>query len=61
MAWSRQSWLDTASALTAVMLWGLAFPLIRIGLEDFSPVMLAFLRFAVASAFLVGVILLRFP
>ncbi|MEM2891345.1 MAG: DMT family transporter [Thermoplasmata archaeon] len=60
MAVSRQSWLDTASALTAVMLWGLAFPLIRIGLEDFSPVMLAFLRFAVASAFLVGVILLRF-
>lgn len=60
MAGSRQPWLDTASALAAVMLWGLAFPLIRIGLDDFSPVMLAFLRFAVASAFLVGVMLLRF-
>jgi len=45
----------------AVMLWGLAFPLIRIGLEDFSPVMLAFLRFGIASVFLAAVVLLLFP
>lgn len=60
MTGPRQFWLDTSSALAAVMLWGLAFPLIKIGLEDFSPVMLGFLRFAIASAFLVIVVLLRF-
>ena len=35
----------SAAALSAVALWGLAFPLIQIGLEDFSPIVLGFLRF----------------
>jgi len=60
MTASKRLLLDTGSALAAVMLWGLAFPLIRMGLDDFSPVMLAFLRFAIASAFLAAVLLMRF-
>lgn len=43
-------WRVSAAALSAVALWGLAFPLIQVGLEDFSPIILGFLRFALASA-----------
>jgi len=42
------------------MLWGLAFPLIQEGLETFGPVMLGFLRFVLASAVLMGFVLLRY-
>lgn len=52
--------MDSASALGAVALWGLAFPLIQDGLADFSPVLLGFLRFVLASAVLIVVIMVRF-
>jgi len=50
---------DSTFALVAVMLWGLAFPLIQEGLETFGPVTLGFLRFVLASAVLMGIVLLR--
>ncbi len=53
-------WTVAASALGAVALWGLAFPLIQIGLDSFSPVLLGFIRFLLASAVLLVVILLRY-
>ncbi len=59
MAEDRRFWLDSASALGAVVLWGLAFPLIQTGLEDFSPIMLGFVRFVLASAVLMVAVLLR--
>ncbi len=49
-----------ASALGAVALWGLAFPLIKVGLDSFSPVFLGFIRFLMASSVLAVVILLRY-
>ena len=49
----------SVAAITAVALWGLAFPLIQDGLEFFSPVMLGFLRFGTASVMMVAV-LIRF-
>lgn len=51
---------DSMYALGAVALWGLAFPLIQIGLEDFSPILLGFLRFALASAVLFVFVLVRY-
>lgn len=51
---------DSGFALVAVMLWGLAFPLIQEGLESFGPVTLGFLRFVLASAVLIGFVLLRY-
>jgi len=56
----KRSWTVAASALGAVALWGLAFPLIQEGLDDFSPIMLGFIRFLLASAVLAVVILLRY-
>ena len=47
--------------MSAVVLWGLAFPLIQIGLEDFSPILLGFLRFVLASAFLMAFVLITNP
>ena len=61
MAESERLLNDTLSALGAVALWGLAFPLIQIGLESFSPILLGFLRFVLASAILIFVVLLRYP
>lgn len=61
MSDSKRFWKDSASALSAVILWGLAFPLIQIGLEDFSPIMLGFLRFVLASAFLMAFVLITYP
>jgi len=55
-----RSWTVAASALGAVALWGLAFPLIREGLVDFSPVLLGFIRFLLASAVLAVVMFLRY-
>ena len=53
--------VTAAMAISAVALWGLAFPLIRVGLDDFSPVLLGFLRFTLGSALMVAVILIRYP
>jgi drug/metabolite transporter (DMT)-like permease len=61
MAAPRQLLKDSMYALGAVALWGLAFPLIQIGLDDFSPVLLGFLRFAFASAILFAFVLIRYP
>jgi drug/metabolite transporter (DMT)-like permease len=47
---AASAWRVSAAALSAVALWGLAFPLIQEGLEDFSPLVLGFLRFALAAA-----------
>lgn len=60
MAESGQLLKDSMCALGAVALWGLAFPLIQIGLEDFSPILLGFLRFALATAVLFVFVLIRY-
>jgi drug/metabolite transporter (DMT)-like permease len=57
----KDPWVTSAYAISAVALWGLAFPLIQDGLAFFSPVMLGFLRFAFASALIVVVIALKYP
>ena len=54
-------WKVSAAALSAVALWGLAFPLIQTGLEDFSPVILGFLRFGIAAVVMAVVIFVRYP
>jgi drug/metabolite transporter (DMT)-like permease len=54
-----RAWAASAAAISAVSLWGLAFPLIQEGLRDFSPVVLGFLRFATASALLLVVSLVK--
>ena len=54
------SWMTPAAAITAVALWGLAFPLIQEGLKDFSPILLGFVRFAIASALMLVVIAFRY-
>lgn len=56
----RREWTVAASALGAVALWGLAFPLIQEGLKDFSPIMLGFIRFLLASAVLAVFVLMRY-
>jgi len=57
---SKELLRDSTFALLAVALWGLAFPLIQEGLETFGPVTLGFLRFVLASAVLMGFVLLRY-
>jgi drug/metabolite transporter (DMT)-like permease len=47
----------SVAAISAVALWGLAFPLIQEGLEFTSPVMLGFLRFAFASLLMLVILL----
>ncbi len=54
------SWMTPAAAITAVALWGLAFPLIQEGLKDFSPILLGFVRFAIASVLMLVVIAFRY-
>lgn len=61
MAGPDVTWKVSAAALSAVALWGLAFPLIQVGLEDFSPVTLGFLRFGIAAVVMAVVMLVRFP
>jgi len=56
----RREWTVAASALGAVALWGLAFPLIQDGLKDFSPIMLGFIRFLLASSVLAIFVLLKY-
>ena len=60
MPGGRREWTVAAAALGAVALWGLAFPLIREGLKDFSPIMLGFVRFLLASAVLAVFVLLKY-
>jgi drug/metabolite transporter (DMT)-like permease len=52
--------MTPAAAITAVALWGLAFPLIQEGLKDFSPILLGFVRFAIASALMLVVLVFRY-
>ncbi|UCE80980.1 MAG: DMT family transporter [Methanobacteriota archaeon] len=52
---------SSLAAVTAVALWGLAFPLIQDSLEFFSPIMLGFLRFGTASAMMAVVLSLLHP
>lgn len=56
----RSDLVTATMAISAVALWGLAFPLIQVGLDDFSPIMLGFLRFTLGSAIVVAVILARY-
>lgn len=60
MADSKGLFKDSVFALMAVMLWGLAFPLIQDGLESFGPITLGFFRFLLASAVLMAFIVLRY-
>lgn len=53
--------ITAGSAISAVALWGLAFPLIQEGLLDFSPIMLGFVRFVLASSVILVVIFIRYP
>jgi drug/metabolite transporter (DMT)-like permease len=61
MAPGKELWVTSAAAVSAVALWGLAFPLIQIGLESASPVMLGFVRFVLASALMIAVLLWKYP
>ncbi|MDH3364818.1 MAG: DMT family transporter [Thermoplasmata archaeon] len=49
------------AAITAVALWGLAFPLIQDSLVFFSPIMLGFLRFGIASILMAVVLAYLYP
>ena len=40
--------------MTAVVIWALAFPLIKVALDEVPPITMAFVRFAIASAFFLG-------
>jgi drug/metabolite transporter (DMT)-like permease len=60
MSDGKEAWATSLSAVSAVALWGLAFPLIQIGLEDFSPIMLGFLRFVLASALMLVFIVVMY-
>lgn len=44
---------------TIVLLWGTSFVLIKLGLEEFPPITLAFLRFLLATPLLMGFTYLR--
>ncbi len=57
---TSNAWSTPLAAIGAVALWGLAFPLIQVGLRDFSPVMLGFVRFVLASSLMMGVVLTRY-
>ncbi len=52
---------SSVAALSAVALWGLAFPLIQEGLEFASPVLLGFIRFAFASLMMLVIMLWMYP
>lgn len=57
----KAPWFASVAAVSAVALWGLAFPLIQDGLVFFSPVMLGFLRFLSASLVMLAVLLAVYP
>jgi len=60
MGIAKASWYTSLCAVSAVALWGVAFPLIQDGLEYFSPVMLGFLRFLLASSAMMAVLLVKY-
>lgn len=55
----EQSWLGNGALILAVLFWGASYVGTKVGLEAFSPLMLAFLRFAVAAAIFAVVLVLR--
>ncbi len=55
-----KQWIISGSAISAVALWGLAFPLTQDALTSFSPIMLGFLRFGIASTIFGVFILLTY-
>jgi drug/metabolite transporter (DMT)-like permease len=61
MTLPKSALMTSASAISAVALWGLAFPLIQEGLVDFSPVLLGFVRFVLASVLMLVVIAIKYP
>jgi drug/metabolite transporter (DMT)-like permease len=61
MSLPKSALMTSASAISAVALWGLAFPLIQEGLVDFSPVLLGFIRFLLASVLIMAVIAIKYP
>ncbi len=42
---------NLAMVMTTILIWALAFPVIKVALEDFPPITLALVRFAIASLF----------
>lgn len=61
MSLPKSALMTSVSAISAVALWGLAFPLIQEGLVDFSPVLLGFVRFLLASVLMLAVIAIKYP
>jgi drug/metabolite transporter (DMT)-like permease len=57
----KQSTQALLAALSTVLLWASAFPLIRIGLRAFEPVPLAALRFAIAALLMLAWLAWRSP
>ncbi|MBC7604077.1 MAG: DMT family transporter [Ramlibacter sp.] len=53
----KQKWVGDFIALAAI--WGASFLFTRFGLVDFGPIAAAFMRVAVATAFLLPLVLLR--
>ena len=52
---------SVAAAVATVVLWASAFPVIRIGLQDFAPIPLAALRFLIAGILWAGWLLATRP
>ncbi len=42
---------NLAMVMTTILIWALAFPIIKVALEDFPPITMALVRFAIASLF----------
>lgn len=55
----NKTWLGQLALTFAVLFWGASYVGTKVGLEVFSPLMLAFLRFAVAAALFAGVLVVR--
>lgn len=55
----KQSWLGHVALTLAVLFWGASYVGTKVGLEALSPLMLAFLRFAVAAVIFAVVLVLR--
>jgi len=56
---NRHSWSGHIALTLAVLFWGASYVGTKVGLEAFSPLMLAFLRFAVAAAIFAVVLMVR--
>lgn len=55
----HKTWLGQLALTFAVLFWGASYVGTKIGLEVFSPLMLAFLRFAVAATLFTVVLVVR--